>query len=95
MAEQIQPKILDADVGYRGRYMAVIFNNDANSFAEVLATVMYATSCTIQEAYMETWEAHHYGSAPIYFGSQEVCCAVSAIISNIGVRTEVRPEWED
>lgn len=95
MNQQVEPLVLDADVGYCGRFMTVIFNNDYNTFEEVVETLAYATGCTMEEAYMEAWEAHHYGEASVHFSTQEVCCAVACIISNIGVRTEVRPEWDD
>jgi ATP-dependent Clp protease adapter protein ClpS len=95
VSQQVEPRVHDADSGYSGRFMAVIFNNETNSFEEVVETIAYATCCTMDEAYCETWEAHHYGKAAIHFGSQEVCCAVASIVSNIGVRTEVRPEWDD
>lgn len=94
MSQQLEPRVLDADTGYAGRFMAIIYNNDRNSFEEVMETVAYATCCTMEEAYFETWEAHMYGKAPVHFSTQEVCC-VASIMSNIGVQTEVRPEWDD
>jgi len=89
------PEIIEGHTGYRGRYMTVIFNNETNTFEEVMETIMYATACSIEEAYCETWEAHTFGSAAVHFGSQEVCSAVASIISQIGVKTEVRPEWDE
>lgn len=93
--EQLAPEVLDGSPGYDGRYMTVIFNNDYNSFGEVVESIVEATGCEFSEAYMETWEAHHYGKASIHFDTQVACCAVAAIVSRIGVKTEVRPEWED
>ena len=90
---QVEPTVLEANSGYDGRYMAVIYNNDLNGFHEVAQAVSYATGCTLEEAFIETWEAHTYGKAAIHFGTPEVCCAVASIVSNIGVKTEVRPEW--
>ena len=95
MGQQVLPRVHDGEVGYGGRFVTVIFNNDRNSFEEVVETIAYATGCTMEEAYIETWEAHHYGKAAIHYSSQEVCCAVACIVSNIGVQTEVRPEWEE
>ncbi len=88
------PEVVEADAGYTGRYATVIFNNDTNSFDEVVLAIMRATGCSLQEAYMETWEADHYGKANIHFGTQVACCAVAAIVSQIGVRTLVQPEWD-
>lgn len=95
MSQQTLPEIHDAESGYTGRYVTIIFNNDTNTFEEVVESIAYATGCTMEEAYIETWEAHVYGKAAIHFSSQVVCSAVAAIISNIGVKTEVRPEWEE
>ncbi|MCH8273715.1 MAG: ATP-dependent Clp protease adaptor ClpS [Armatimonadetes bacterium] len=95
VGQQILPEVIDGETGYRGRYMAVIFDNAYNTFAEVVRAISEATGCGLEEAYIETWEAHTYGRAPIHFASQGACCAVASIISRIGVRTEVRPEWEE
>lgn len=95
MSQQVAPSVLDAHTGYRGGFVTVIFNNDTNTFEEVIEAITLATGCTLEEAYIETWEAHTYGKASIHFATQTACCAVASIVSNIGVKTEVRPEWED
>jgi ATP-dependent Clp protease adaptor protein ClpS len=56
---------------------------------------MRATGCGFDEAYMEMWEAHHFGKAPCHFASQPDCETVAETISSIGVETEVLPEWEE
>jgi ATP-dependent Clp protease adaptor protein ClpS len=78
-----------------GRYMTLIFNNEHNSFDEVIFVLMRATGCDLEEASIEAWEAHHYGKAPVHFASQDECASVALVISSIGVETEVRKEWED
>lgn len=90
----LQPDLLDASTR-TGRWMVVIFNNEVNTFDEVVATLMEATGCDVQEAYIEAWEAHTYGQAPVHFANREECDAAAQVISRIGVATEVRPEWED
>jgi ATP-dependent Clp protease adapter protein ClpS len=75
--------------------MVVIFNNDTNSMEDVVEVLMRATGCDIQEAYIETWEAHTFGKAPVHFSAREECEEAAAEISAIGVKTEVCPEWED
>ena len=80
---------------YDGRYAAIIFNNDANSFDEVIDVIMLATSCPFEEARIETWEAHTYGKAPVHFADEAECIRVATTISKIGVKTEVRKEWGD
>lgn len=80
---------------YGGRFAAIIYNNDANSFDEVIDIIMLATSCGMEEAQIETWEAHTYGQAPVHFASEAECLRVATTIASIGVRTEVRKEWEN
>lgn len=86
----------DVDTGTgAGRWAVVIFNNDTNSVDEVVEVLMRATGCDVQEAEIETWEAHTFGRAMVHFGSQSDCQAAAVVISAIGVKTEVIPEWND
>lgn len=78
-----------------GRWMVVIYNNAINTFEEVIEVLLRATGCGTDEAYMETWEAHTYGQAPVHFSNRDECEIVAAMVSSIGIRTTVRPEWED
>lgn len=75
--------------------MVVIFNNDTTAFDDVVLTLVIATGCEVEEARIEAWEAHTYGQAPVHFALEEECQRVAQVISAIGVRTEVRREWED
>lgn len=77
-----------------GEFVTVIFNNDVNSMEEVMFTLMDATGCDAEEAYIETWEAHTYGKANVHFAHEVECIRVAAIIESIGVKTEVKKEWE-
>lgn len=88
------PEKLETPVG-SSRWMVVIFNNDTNSFDEVVRVLVMATGCTANEAEMEAWEAHHLGKAPVHFESEEKCQRVADIIASVGVKTEVVPEWRD
>jgi len=87
--------IADGPATGRGRWMVVIFNNDHNSFDEVILALVGATGCTLEEASLEAWEAHTYGQAPVHFSDQDECEMVAEQIARIGVQTEVRPEWTD
>ena len=62
---------------------------------EVVRILIEATGCDFEEAFMETWEAHHFGQAPVHFAGEAVCHGVATIISTIGVKTEVTKEWND
>ena len=80
------------DIEDAGEYTVVIYNNDTNSVEEVIAVLMHATECDMQEAALETWEAHTFGSARVHFSTRFECEHVARIIASIGVRTEVRKE---
>ena len=74
--------------------MVVIRNNDTNSQVEVIAVLIAATGCSVEEAATEMWEAETYGKARVHFSSKEDCTAASMIIQSIGIETDVVPEWE-
>lgn len=88
------PELIDTGIG-SGRWMVVIFDNSYNTVDEVVEVLMRSTGCTLDEASIETWEAHTFGKAPVHFSDQDECEIVAAMISSIGVRTQVRREWED
>jgi ATP-dependent Clp protease adaptor protein ClpS len=91
----LEPATTDGGTG-SGRWMVVIFNNDTNSMDEVVEILIRATGCGVEEAMIEMWEAHTYGKAPVHFsGDRTECDTAAAIISSIGVKTEVAREWED
>lgn len=77
------------------RWKVVIFNNDTNSFGEVISILIKATGCDMGEAMIETWEADTYGKADVHFASRHECDTAAKTISSIGVKTEVAPEWTD
>lgn len=78
-----------------GRQAVIIFNNDENAVEEVVAILMVATGCSIEEAEIETWEAHTFGETAVHFADLDECEAVARVIARIGVRTEIRPEWKN
>ncbi len=89
-----KPGAIDGTRSLR-RYMVVIYNNETNSFNDVVSALVLATGCELQEALIETWEAHTFGKASVHFAPEEECQEAAAVIARIGVRTEVRPEWDD
>jgi ATP-dependent Clp protease adapter protein ClpS len=73
--------------------MVEIFNNNHNTFEEVIDVLMKSTGCGVEEAYIETWEAHHFGKAAVHFGSEQECREAARIINRVGVHTYVGREW--
>jgi ATP-dependent Clp protease adaptor protein ClpS len=90
----VKPEVLDPRLG-TGRWTVMIYNNESTSFDDVITILMRSTGCGMQEAFFETWEAHHYGKAPVHFSTQNECEIVAAMIATIGVRTQVRREWDE
>ena len=90
----IEPEIGDSSTRL-GRWMVGIYNNDYNSMDEVVAILMRATGCDLQEAIIETWEADTFGKASVHFAAKPECEQIAQTIATIGVRTEVCLEWKD
>ena len=90
----LEPEVQGPETG-SGRWMVVIYNNDHTSMDEVIEVLMQATACDMQEAYIEMWEAHTFGKAPVHFAGKQECVDAAAIINTVGVKTEVAPEWND
>ena len=93
-APVLEPSQTDASAK-EGRWMVVLFNDDFTPMDDVVEILMTATECSVNEAYTEMWEAHHFGKAPVHFASVEECHRVAAVIGSIGLKTEVAPEWID
>lgn len=91
---RVLPEVVEQGVR-TGRWSVVIFDNPVTLFEDVVAMLMRSTGCSADEAFIETWEAQQYGKAPVHFAARTECEVVAAMISTIGVRTQVRPEWDD
>lgn len=90
----LEPSILDAlSEQSTDRWMITIYNNDHNTFDDVIYILIKATDCSAEEAYIETWETHHYGKANVHFGGESECARAAKIISAIGIQTKVCKEW--
>ncbi|MFY9235498.1 MAG: ATP-dependent Clp protease adaptor ClpS [Fimbriimonadaceae bacterium] len=75
-----------------GGWIVTVFNNEHNTYEEVVTVLMAATGCTSEEAYIETWEIDHLGKSVVHFSSEEECNEVGAAIGRIGIRVEVGPD---
>ena len=88
-------EIKDSSSGNGERFGVIIFDNDTNTVDEVVAILLQATNCPVDEAVIEMWEAHTYGKSWVHFSSEEECNRVAEVIARIGVTTDVRKEWAD
>jgi ATP-dependent Clp protease adapter protein ClpS len=73
-------------------YIVTVYNNEVNTYEEVIMILMIATGCAQSEAEIETWEIDHLGKSVVHHGSADVCARVAEIVSKIGIRVEVTQE---
>ncbi|MEO7453808.1 MAG: ATP-dependent Clp protease adaptor ClpS [Fimbriimonadales bacterium] len=89
----VDPEIIeDIDSIGSGGWVVTVFDNDTNTWDEVVGALIKATACTVEEAHMETWEVHHLGKSVVHHASQAECKQAAAIISTIGIRVTVTKE---
>jgi len=70
-------------------WIVTVYNNDVNTYDEVMMILMAATGCSAQEAYIETWEVDHLGKAVVHQSTKDECKMAATIISEIGIDVEV------
>lgn len=87
----LEPEILESGPGV-GRWIVTVYDNDENTYEEVLEILMRATGCDLDEAWTETWEIDNLGRSVVHHGNEDECRAVAEIISTIGIRVEVSEE---
>lgn len=86
------PEISEAHPGSGDRWIVTVFDNDTNTYEEVITILIIATNCTPDEAWIEAWEVDHLGHSVVHCGDEDDCITVAEIISTIGIRVEVTPE---
>lgn len=75
--------------GTGGGFIVTVFNNDHNTYNEVMMILMIATQCDAEEAYMETWEIDHLGKSVVHRACEEDCRGVADVIATIGIEVQV------
>ena len=85
------PKVDDGTTG-SGDWVVVVYNNDTNTWDEVVDILMRATSCTEEEAEIETWEIDNLGKSVVHHGSESECESVARVIREIGIQVDVTEE---
>jgi ATP-dependent Clp protease adaptor protein ClpS len=83
------PEVLDSNVTGHGGWIVTVFNNDYNTWDEVVFILMAATGCDEEEANIETWEIDNLGRSVVHQGPKEICETAAEIIAKIGIRVEV------
>ena len=73
-------------------WIVTVYNNDQNTYEEVMTVLMIATKCTSEEAYIEAWEIDNFGQCVVHRACEVECLAAAEIIATIGIRVEATPE---
>ncbi|MEM4409540.1 MAG: ATP-dependent Clp protease adaptor ClpS [Candidatus Caldarchaeum sp.] len=81
-------KVTD-DTSGSGGWGVIVYDNDYNTYEEVIHILQVATGCSREEAFCEAWEIDHYGSCVVHRASYEECEKAASIIALIGIRVEV------
>ncbi len=67
----------------------ILFNDDVHTFEEVIGQLIKATGCTADTAEAYAWEVHNTGKAVVFTGDLTRCVAVSSILEEIMLMTQV------
>ena len=84
-----RPDLLDSGSDPSGDWIVIVFNNDYNTWDEVIGILQKATGCSLEEAEMETWEIDNLGRSVVHHGVQDECDRAAAIIATIGIKVAV------
>lgn len=72
-----------------GDCVVVVYDNDYNTYDEVIQILQVATHCPREEAELEAWEIDHLGRSLVHHGCRAECERAAAIIRTIGIRVSV------
>ena len=73
----------------RGGWIVTVFNNEFNTWEEVMTVLQMATGCGPDEAFMETWEIDNLGASVVHNAGKVECSEAAAVIGTIGIRVTV------
>ena len=73
-------------------YIVIVYDNDHNTWDQVIMILQKATGCPLEEAEIETWEVDNLGKSVVHHGGKEECDRAAGIIRTIGIRVEVVEE---
>lgn len=86
------PQATDGSTAGGASYVVTVFNNDHNTYEEVIDILIRATACPRDEAELETWEIDNLGRSVVHYGDQKECETAAEVIRQIGIRVEVSEE---
>lgn len=74
------------------RWKVTVFDNEINTYEEVIEVLIMATGCCREEAYCEAWEIDHFGKSDVHFGGHDECQCVASLVATIGIEVAVQCE---
>ena len=80
---------LDDDVQTQEPAKVILFNDDVQTFDEVIGQLIKATKCTREKAEGLAWEVHNNGKAVVFGGELNKCVEVSSILEEIQLMTQI------
>lgn len=89
MDPAIVEEIDDIGTGSGGGWIVTVYNNERNTWEEVVDILRKATSCSFEEAHTETWEIDNLGHSVVHQGSESECNRAADIIATIGIEVKV------
>ena len=88
--ERIRPDLTEDPVSDSiGDHIVIVFDNDFNTWDEVITILQKATGCSLEEAENETWEVHNLGRSVVHHGDRDECHRAATIIRTIGIKVTV------
>lgn len=87
-----RPEMAETSGTGEGDWIVTVYDNDHNTWDEVINILMAATGCGLEEAEIETWEIDHLGKSVVHHGQKAECDDAAGIIAKIGIRVEVSQE---
>lgn len=91
--QTVERPVFDQDSSTQSEsWIVVVYNNEHNTYDEVMMILMAATHCNEEEAYIETWEIDHLGKSVVHVAGQDECEKVASVIREIGIKVEVISE---
>ncbi|MBS1723498.1 MAG: ATP-dependent Clp protease adaptor ClpS [Armatimonadetes bacterium] len=73
-------------------WIVTVYNNETNTYEEVMTVLMLATGCDAEEAYIEAWEVDHFGQCVVHRSDENECKGAADVIAVIGIRVEATPD---
>ena len=74
------------------KWKVTVYNNETNTYDEVITILMIATGCSMDDAYIEAWEIDHYGQCIVHSADEPECVSVADVIATIGIKVEATPD---